>query len=195
MADDVKIEMLRMLRDRPRLRWGVFAAIALAFAIFLAIGGREFFWPSLDSKLRRDLELLVSGRDASATKVIGRADWICFNQANDQLFYRQEFLTESKRLGDAFTESLQECGIENSCCDSRSSHFSGAIGVVERGRIRCVEIYGFDFYLKANRPFCVKPGRLAVSTKVVIPGERPLGRQWAATPGRTSFEVGEKSDE
>jgi hypothetical protein len=190
-ADDVKIEMLR---DRRRLRWGVSAATALAFAIFWAIGGREFFWPSFDSKLRRDLELMVSGRDASATKVIGRADWICFNQTNHQLFYRQEFLAESKRLGDAFTESLQECGIENSCCGF-DSDFGGAIGLVERGRIRCVEIESFDFYLKSNRPFCVKPERLAVSTKLVIPGERPLGRQWAATPGRTSFEVGEKSDE
>ena len=71
----------------------------------------------------------------------------------------------------------------------------GAIGLVDGGDIRCVEVDSFDFYLKADRPFCVKPERLSVSKKIVVPGERPLARQWVATPGRTSFEVGEKSDD
>jgi hypothetical protein len=148
----------------------------------------------LDDKLRRDLELMVSGHDAKETETVGRADWICFNQTDNQLFYRHEFLSESKRLGDAFTQSLEGCGIENSCCGG-DSHFSGAIGLVKSGKIRCVEIDSFEFYLKLNRPFCAKPERLAVSNKIIVPGEQPLGRQWVARAGRTSFDVWEKSDQ
>jgi hypothetical protein len=115
-----------------------------------------------------------------------------FNQANDHFLYRREFLSESKRLGDAFTQSLEGCGIENSCCGA-DSHFSGAIGLVKSGKIRCVEVDSFDFYLKLDRPFCAKPERLMVSSKIAVPGEQPSGRQWVARAGRTSFEVWEKS--
>jgi len=100
----------------------------------------------------------------------------------------------SKRLGNVFTQSLERCGIENSCCGD-GSHFGGAIGLVRSGEIRCVEIDSFDFYLKFESPFCAKPERLAVSSKITVPGERPLGRQWVARAGRASFEVSEKSGE
>ncbi|WP_156042141.1 hypothetical protein [Bradyrhizobium sp. URHD0069] len=170
------------------------AATALTFAVLGSIGGACSLWPSLDDKLRRDFELMVLGRDSKATEAVGRADCICFNQTNHQLAYRSEFLSESKRLGDVFTQSLEGCGIENSCCGA-GSHFSGAIGLVKSGKIRCIEIDGFDFYLKLNRPFCAKPERLVVSSKISVPGERPLGRQWVARAGRTSFEVWEKTGE
>jgi hypothetical protein len=75
------------------------------------------------------------------------------------------------------------------------SHFSGAIGLVKGGKIRCVEIDSFEFYLKLNRPFCAKPEKLAVSSKISVPGERPLGRQWVARAGRAASEVWEKSGE
>src|SRR5437868_9752660 len=166
-------------------RGKIFAATASMFAVLASIGACSL-WPNLDHKLSRDLELMASGRDAKETGVIGRADWICFNQANDQLIFRREFLSESKRLGDAFTQSLEGCGIENSCC-GQGSHFGGAIGVVKRGQISCVEVDSFDFYLKLNEPFCAKPERLAVASKIPVPGEQPLGRQWVARAGRTSF--------
>jgi hypothetical protein len=168
----------------------MFAATGLTVAVLGSIAACSL-WPSLDHKLRRDFELMASGRDAKETAAVGRADWICFNQTNNQLFYRREFLSESKRLGDAFTQSLDRCGVENSCCGG-DSHFGGAIGLVKGGEIRCVEIDSFDFYLKLERPFCAKPERLAVSSKIAIPGEQPLGRQWVARAGRTSFEVWEK---
>jgi len=171
-------------------RGKMFAATGLTVAVLGSIAACSL-WPSLDHKLRRDFELMASGRDANETEAVGRADWICFNQANDQFLYRREFLSESKRLGDAFTQSLEVCGIENSCC-GEGSHFGGAIGLVKGGEIRCVEIDSFDFYLKLERPFCAKPERLAVLSKIAIPGEHPLGRQWVARAGRTSFEVWEK---
>ncbi len=171
----------------------IFAATALTVAVLGSIGACSL-WPGLERKLRRDLELMASGGDAKETEAVGTADWICFNQANDQFLYRREFLSESKRLGDAFTRSLEGCGIENSCC-GEGSHFGGAIGLVKSGKIRCVEVDSFDFYLKLNRPFCAKPERLAVSRKIPVPGEQPLGRQWVARAGRTAFEVWEKPDE
>jgi hypothetical protein len=174
-------------------RGKIFAATAFTFAVLGSIGACSL-WPSLERTLRRDLELMSSGSDAKETGVIGRADWICFNQTNHQLFYRKEFLAESKRLGDACTQSLEQCGVENSCCGG-DSHFTGAIGLVKRGQMRCVEVDDFDFYLKLDKPFCARPERLAVASKIPIPGEQPLGRQWVARAGRTSFEVWEKTGE
>ena len=75
---------------------------------------------------------MASGRDAKETEAVGRVDWICFNQVNNQFFYRREFLSVSKRLGNVFTQSLERCGIENSCCGD-GSHFGGAIGLVRSG--------------------------------------------------------------
>ena len=188
-------KLITQVRTRLMERGKIIFAATAAFTVaVLGSIGACSLWPSLERNLRSDFALMASGRDAKVTETVGSADWICFNQTNNQLFYRREFLSESKRLGDAFTQSLEGCGIENSCCGT-NSHFSGAIGLVKSGKIRCIEIDSFEFYLKTNRPFCAKPERLMVSNKISILGEQPLGRQWVARAGRTSFEVGEKSGE
>ena len=164
-------------------RWSGLAAVAVLSAALVTCA----FWPSLEGKLRRDLELMMLGRAAGETEVIGGSEWICFDGGRAY----DEFLSESKRLGDPFTPSLQQGGIENSCRNLVSDAV-GVIGLVKGGQIRCVEIDAFDVYLKSDRAFCAKPERLAVLRKIVVPGERPLGRPWIARSGRTSFEVGEK---
>src|SRR6476661_7009949 len=138
--------------------------IVLAATALAAVGtiATCTLWPTLDTKLRSDLELMQAGRSARETTVIGKADWICFNQTNDQFVYRGEFLSESRRLGGTFTQSLESCGIDNSCC-GMDSHFAGAIGLVKDGKIQCVEVYGFVFYLKQDAPFCSKPDNLRVA--------------------------------
>jgi|SRR6266566_819597 len=165
--------------------------IVLAATALAAVGSIATctLWPTLGTELRSDLELIQAGRAARETKVIGKADWICFNQSNSQFFYRREFLSESRRLGGAFTQSLESCGIDNSCCGT-DSHFAGAIGLVKDGKIQCVEVHDFVFYLKHDAPFCSKPDELRVARKVVIPGVIPPGRQWRSQSGETSFEVG-----
>jgi len=165
-------------------RWSGLAAVAVLSAALVTCA----FWPSLEGKLRRDLELMMSGRAANETEVIGGSEWICFDGGRAY----DEFLSESKRLGDPFTRSLRQCGVESSCCNL-ASDTGGVIGLVKGGGIRCVEIDAFDVYLKADGSFCGKPERLAVSRKIVGSGERPLGRPWVARSGRTSFDVGEKS--
>jgi hypothetical protein len=161
-----------------------FTAIALSMGL-LATWAR---WPSLDGDLRRDLELMMSGREAQETKVVGTVDRICFDGGGAE----RDFLAESRRFGDAFTRSLENCGVENSCCNYPSDVI-GFIGLVKDGQIRCVAIDSFDFYLKSGSPFCVKPDRLAVSPKVVVLGEGPAGRPWVARSGRKSFEVSESA--
>ena len=144
-------------------------------------------WPSLEGQLRGDLELMTSGREAAETKVIGTVDQICFDGGGAE----RDFLAESKGQGDSFTTSLAQCGTGNSCCNL-ASDLGGVVGLVKDEQIRCVVIDSFDFYLKYDRPFCVKPNKLAVSRKTVVPGEQPPGRPWVARAGRTSFEVGER---
>jgi hypothetical protein len=89
----VTIGELAMMR-----RGKIFAATALTVAVLGSIGACSL-WPGLENKLRRDFELMASGGDAKETEAVGTADWICFNQANDQFLYRREFLSESKRAG------------------------------------------------------------------------------------------------
>ncbi|GLH75816.1 hypothetical protein SSBR45G_07240 [Bradyrhizobium sp. SSBR45G] len=146
--------------------------------------------PDLDDKLRRDLEVLASGRSLAETQIIGGADWVCI----DQGAFRREFLAESNRLGGLFTRSLEKCGVENSCCIDRSD-LGAVVGLVKDGGIRCVETGSYDLYLKPEAAFCVKPGGLAVAKKIATDGERPLGRPWVGRASRTSFEVGKRSDD
>jgi hypothetical protein len=163
-------------------RWTASAVIALSMGLLATWA----LWPSLEGELRRDLELMMSGHDARETKFIATFEQICFDGGGAE----RDFLSESRRLGDAFTRSLEQCGIENSCCNYPSD-IGGFIGLVKEGQIRCVSIDSFDFYLKPGRPFCVNPERLTVSRKIVVPGEQPAGRPWVARSGRTSFVVGE----
>ena len=172
-----------MRAARFKLRWSAFTAVALSMVSIATWA----LWPNLEDKLGRDLELMMSGRGAGETKVVGTFEQICFDGGGAE----RDFLSESRRLGDPFTQSLEQCGVENSCCNYPSD-ISGFIGLVKEGQIRCVVVYSFDFYLKSGRPFCVKPERLSVSRRIVIPGEQPPGRPWVSRSGRRSFEVGEK---
>jgi len=173
--------------SHPRLNsipWkAILAVTSLALIAYWAL-------PDLDQKLRRDLDILASGRSLAETQLIGGVDLVCI----DQGAFRHEFLAESTKLGGLFTRSFEKCGIENSCC-IETSDLGGVVGLVKDGEIRCVEIESYDLYLKPEEAFCVKPERLAVSRKVAVDGERVLGRPWVGRASRTSFNVGRKPEE
>jgi hypothetical protein len=161
---------------------GVLATTSLGLIAYWAL-------PDLDQELRRDLDALASGRSLAETQIIGGADWVCI----DHGAFRHEFLAESNKLGGAFTQSFERCGIENSCCIDRSD-LAGVIGLVKDGEIRCVETESYDLYVKPEGAFCAQPETLVVSRKVAIDGERLLGRPWVGRASRTSFEVGRKPE-
>ena len=71
-------------------RGKIFAATALTVAVLGSTGACSL-WPSLENKLRRDFELMASGRDANETEAVGRADWICFNQAINSFIVANSF--------------------------------------------------------------------------------------------------------
>jgi hypothetical protein len=146
-----------------------------------------FLWPTVQRKLLGDLQMMSSGQDAAATEVIGSTDWICFDRGR----YQEEFMSESRRLGEPFTRSLEQCGVDHSCCNS-DSNIGGVIGLVKDGQIRCVENVDFDVYPKLG-PVCVKPTDVIISRKNVASGTEVPGRPWVTRASRATFEIVDRS--
>jgi hypothetical protein len=188
-------------RLKRALRALVRGALAVVFGAVLVITvgaitlvlNAMLEYGTLERKLFHELEAIRLGADARKTELTGRLDYICFNIDNRVL--RTEFREESSRLHDSFSQSLDSCGIDGSCC-SLGSDTNGVIGIVKDANIRCVATFGFDFYPRGNRSFCARPEKLRVQEKKVTPGERVIaGRRGVVTADFPSFEVWGESDE
>jgi len=98
-------------------------AIALVVNAMLEYG-------TLERKLFHELEAIRLGADARKTELTGRLDYICFNTDNRAV--QTEFREESIRLQNSFSQSIDSCGIEGSCCKLVSDQLSILFGSTRR---------------------------------------------------------------
>jgi hypothetical protein len=177
-------------RMRTPVILGVLIVSTLSAIAF--VGNAMFGFSALERKLFHELEAIRVGTDAQNMEHTGKLDYLCFNTDNRDV--RSEFRQESSRLQNSFSESLDSCGTEGSCCNL-DSNTVGFVGLVKDGKIRCVGINIFDFYPRGDRPFCARPEKLRVQEKKLTVGERVPGRPGVVTAGRSSFELWRESDE
>jgi hypothetical protein len=177
-------------RMRTPIILGMLAVTTLSAIAF--VGNAMFGFSTLDLKIFHELEAIRLGANARNTELTGKLDYICFNTDNRAV--QTEFREESIRLQNSFSQSIDSCGIEGSCC-KLVSDVVGFVGIVKDGQIRCVAIDSFDFYPRGDRPFCARPEKLRVQEKKVSLGASVPGRPGVVTAGRSSFEVWGELDE
>ena len=181
-------------RGLKRMRTPIILGLLIAATLFAIafVGNAMFGYSALERTLLHELEAIRLGTDAQNVELTGKLDYLCFNTDNRDV--RTEFRQESSRLKNSFSQSLDSCGTEGSCCNL-DSNTVGFIGLVKDGKIRCVGINIFDFYPRGDRPFCTRPEKLRVQEKKLTVGERVPGRPGVVIAGRSSFEIWRESDE
>jgi hypothetical protein len=152
------------------------ATIAVSLAAVLA---RCTFVSSAQEKLLKDLQESAEGK--SSQTYLGTFDLICFTRSPD---IKRELLGEATRLGANFSVALNAC--EDRTCCQYTSPYGVTVALNKGGKIHCVQVYKFDYWVASDSPTCMSPSKIRVQqvTKETWPREagRPL-----FTPGRPQY--------
>jgi len=130
--------------------WGILVALAAGILAYA-------YWWNDESKLKADIEAMSkSGRVGNYTRSF---DYVCFSPSANSI--PEEFGEALKSSGLDLYTPLNACGIRGTCCNLDSNY--SAVGLIENGEIRCLEIRQFLFIPDDGRTFCARPSELQIS--------------------------------
>jgi hypothetical protein len=139
-----------------------------------------------EDKILKDLRAEAEGRPSQ--NYISTFELICFTQRSD---VRAELSEEAQRLAASFSRSVNACE-DSACCRITSPH-GVTIALIKGGKVRCLDVHNFDYWVAKNSPPCMTPSRVRAQqvtreTAPQVPG-RPM-----FTPGRPQFLMTEERE-